>query len=92
MSEGVLTLTMHELLQGTESRNPFEWPEPYERLEAIQLSRLDEHAIEVLRVVETALVDNGHFLSLDRSPIPATTWWYTQCLEQAGLKVSLMRS
>jgi SAM-dependent methyltransferase len=86
------TLAMHELLQGTESRNPFEWSDPHERLEDIQLGQLDEHAVEVLRAVETTLVNNGHFLSLDRSPTSATTWWYTQCLEQAGLKVSLMRS
>ena len=86
------TLAMHELLHGTESRNPFEWFDPYERLEDIQLGRPDEHAIEVLRAVETTLVHNGHFLSLDRSPTPATTWWYTQCLEQSGLKVSLIRS
>jgi hypothetical protein len=31
-------------------------------------------------------------ISLDRSPALASQWWYTQCLEEAGMKVSLSRS
>lgn len=85
-------LSMHEILQLPNGRKPFHWEEPYCSLEQIRLTSVDEPAIALLKQVRGALTPGGQFLSLDRSPTSATTWWYAQCLEKAGLSVSIRRS
>jgi hypothetical protein len=52
----------------------------------------DLHSVETLTAVGGALTADGILISLDRWPHTATKWWYTQCLEEAGMKVSLARS
>ena len=85
-------LSMHEILQRPTTRKPFHWEEPYCSLEEIRLTGVDEPAIALLKQVGSALTPGGLFISLDRSPTPATTWWYAQCLQEAGLSVSFRRS
>jgi SAM-dependent methyltransferase len=86
------TLLMHEFLEGTHARKPFTWETEYTRMEDIALTGADLYAIENLKAVGKALSSGGTFISLDRSPYLATRWWYTQCVEDAGLKVSMARS
>ena len=86
------TLVMHELLKGPATRMPFAWDGEYERVEDVILTDADLHAVETLKAVGEALADGGILISLDRSPHLASKWWYTQCLEGAGMKVSLTRS
>jgi SAM-dependent methyltransferase len=86
------TFAMHELLAGAKGRKPFTWGAKYERIEDIALSDADLHAVGTLKAVSKALTEDGILISVDRSPHLGTTWWYTQCLEQAGMKVSLARS
>jgi hypothetical protein len=86
------TMVMHEFLEGPESREPLQWDEEYERLEDVRLSQIDNYAISTLKMVEQALTDTGYLITLNRSPTSATTWWFAQCLEEAGMKVSLARS
>ena len=85
------TMVMHEYLERLNSREPFKWNEVYECLEDVCLSEIDDHVIAVLKIVETSLADGGYLITLNRSPSSATSWWYTQCLEAAGMKVSLSR-
>jgi SAM-dependent methyltransferase len=85
-------LSMHEILQRPTTRKPFHWEEPYCSLEEIRLTSVDEPAIALLKQVGSALTPGGLFISLDRSPTPATTWWYAQCLQEAGLSISIRRS
>jgi SAM-dependent methyltransferase len=86
------TLSMHEMLQLPNGRKPFHWDEPYSSLEDVRLTSVDEPAIAVLERVRNALAPCGLFISLDRSPTSATTWWYVQCLQEARLSVSIRRS
>jgi SAM-dependent methyltransferase len=86
------TFTMHELLNGPRARKPFTWQGEYERIEDVSLTDADHYAVGILKAVGKALADGGIFISLDRLPNLASTWWYTQCLEEAGMKVSLNRS
>jgi SAM-dependent methyltransferase len=86
------TPSMHEILQLPNGREPFHWDEPYSSLEDVRLTSIDEPAIAVLEQVRNALAPSGLFISLDRSPTSATTWWYVQCLQEAGLSVSIRRS
>lgn len=86
------TLVMHEFLAGTGGRKPFKWEDGYERIEDVTLSSVDLHSVETLKAVGRALTTDGMLISLDRSPTLASQWWYTQCLEEAGMKVSLSRS
>jgi hypothetical protein len=86
------TLVMHEFLIGPVARKPFAWDGEYERIEDVILTDADLHAVETLKVVGAALADGGILISLDRSPHLASKWWYGQCLEEAGMKVSLTRS
>ena len=88
----VATLAMHEVLKDPDGREPFQWNEAYVALEDVRLSQKDECAISVLREIRSSLAPSGLLISLDRSPTSATTWWYTQCLEEAGLRVSLRYS
>lgn len=88
----VATLATHEVLKDPGGREPFQWNEAYVALEDIRLSQKDEYAISVLRQIRSSLTPNGLFISLDRSPTSATTWWYVQCLEEADLRVSLRYS
>lgn len=83
---------MHEFLSRAAARKPFEWEQTYERIEDVVLSDADCHAIETLKAVTGALAHGGILISLDRSPTVASMWWYTQCLEEAGMKISLTRS
>jgi SAM-dependent methyltransferase len=85
------THVMHEFLSRSGSRKAFSW-ETYDRIEDVVLSDPDRHAIETLMAVAGALAEGGILISLDRSPTLASQWWYTQCLEEAGLKISLSRS
>jgi SAM-dependent methyltransferase len=84
------TLVMHELLNDPNAREPFTWT--YVDLEDIHLTDADEFAISVLHEVRKSVVQNGLLISLDRSHTSATSWWYAQCLEQAGMRVSLRHS
>jgi hypothetical protein len=86
------TFVMHELLNGQQARKPFAWPGEYGRIEDVRLTNADLYAVGTLKAVRDALADGGILISLDRSPTSVTTWWYTQCLEEAGMKVSLARS
>jgi SAM-dependent methyltransferase len=86
------SLVMHEMLERDGARKPFQWNGEYERIEDIALTNADVHAIQTLKAVGGALTENGFLISVDRSPTAATTWWYVQCLEEAGMKVSLSRS
>jgi hypothetical protein len=61
-------------------------------LEDVHVSHADKHAISFLQHVRKSLVQNGLLISLDRSPTSATSWWYAQCLEEAGMRVSLRHS
>jgi SAM-dependent methyltransferase len=88
----VASLVMHELLESPNARQPFHWNERYIALEDIRLSHADEYAVSMLERVRKSLVQNGLLISLDRSPTSATSWWYAQCLEQAGMRVSLRHS
>jgi len=83
---------MHEILERERARKPFQWKGEYERIEDITLTDADLYAIETLKAVGAGLTEDGFLISVDRSPTPATMWWYAQCLEQAGMKVSLNRS
>jgi hypothetical protein len=83
---------MHEMLERSDARKPFKWEGQYTRIEDVRLSDADLHAIETLKAIGGALTEDGTFISLDRSPTPASMWWYVQCLEEAGMKVSLGRS
>jgi SAM-dependent methyltransferase len=83
------THMMHEFLNGAATRKPFKWEQAYERIEDVVLSDADRHAIETLMAVTGALAHDGILISLDRSPTLASQWWYTQCLEEAGMKISL---
>ena len=65
------------------------WEGECERIEAVVLTDADLYAIETLKAVGGVLTEDGLFISLDRSPTSASMWWYAQCLEQAGMKVSL---
>jgi hypothetical protein len=86
------TLAMHEILKRAGAREPFQWEGECERIEAVVLTDADLYAIETLKAVGGVLTEDGLFISLDRSPTSASMWWYAQCLEQAGMKVSLNRS
>lgn len=86
------TLVMHEFLARPQARKPFTWESEYNRIEDITLTDADLHAVETLKAVGRALTVGGVFVSLDRSPVLASKWWYTQCLEKAGMKLSLARS
>jgi SAM-dependent methyltransferase len=86
------TLVMHEFLAEAGRRKPFTWESEYERIEDITLTGADLHTVETLKAVVRALTTGGILISLDRSPHLASKWWYTQCLEAAGMKVSLARS
>jgi len=83
---------MHEILEREGSRKPLNWNGEYERIEDVALTDADLYAIETLKAVGGALTEDGFLISVDRSPTTASTWWYVQCLEEAGLKVSLSRS
>lgn len=83
---------MHEFLAGTHARKPFTWQSEYTCMEDIALTGADLYAVENLKAVGRALSAGGTFISLDRSPYLATRWWYTQCVEDAGMKVSMARS
>jgi SAM-dependent methyltransferase len=85
------TLVMHEFLKGPAARKPFKWDGEYERIEDVILMDADLHAVEALKAVGKALADDGLLISLDRSPNLASKWWYAQCVEKAGMKVSLTR-
>lgn len=85
-------LVMHEFLADTTARKPFSWDGKYDRIEDITLSEVDHHSVDALSAVGRALTVDGMLISLDRSPTLASRWWYTQCLEEAGMKVSLARS
>jgi SAM-dependent methyltransferase len=82
------TLSMHEMLQFS----PFRMEGPYSSLEQIRLTSIDEPAIALLKQVGSALTASGLLISLDRSPTTATTWRYVQCLQNAGLSVSIRHS
>jgi SAM-dependent methyltransferase len=86
------THVMHEFLAGPGRRKPFTWESEYNGIEDITLTAADLHAVETLKAVVGALTTGGILISLDRSPYLASKWWYTQCLEAAGMKVSLARS
>ena len=85
---------LHELNEGGLAclKKPVNWQGEYERIEDINLTDADLHAVGVLKLVGAALSDGGILISLDRSPTSASVWWYAQCLEEAGMKVSLARS
>src|SRR5262245_63369653 len=86
------SLVMHEFLERRGARRPFEWQREYERIEDISLTDADLHAVGTLKAVGAALTQDGLLISLDRSPTSVSRWWYTQCLEEAAMKVSLARS
>jgi SAM-dependent methyltransferase len=86
------TLVMHEFLAGKRAREPFTWNGDYTCIEDVAISEADHHAVKNLVSVRNALAAGGILISLDRSPHLASKWWFAQCLEQAGMKVSLSRS
>jgi precorrin-6B methylase 2 len=86
------THSMHEILERDRARKPFQWDREYERIEDVVLTDADAYTIETLKHISAALAENGLFISLDRSPTEATMWWYAQCFEAAGMKISLSRS
>jgi hypothetical protein len=83
---------LHEILERDGGRKPFEWNGEYERIEDVALTETDLYAIETLKAVGGALTEDGFLISVDRSPTTASMWWYVQCLEKAGMKISLSRS
>ena len=85
-------LSMHEILKFPGGRTPFHWEEPYWSLEQVRLTSIDHPVVAFLEQVRSALTPSGLFISLDRSPSSATTWWYAQCLQEAGVRISFRRS
>jgi hypothetical protein len=83
---------MHEFLDDRKSRTPFLKDEHLQSIDDVRLTPEDRHAVDSLTPICNALSKTGMLVSLDRSPTVASMWWYTQALEDAGLKVSLSRS